>query len=140
MAKEKSFVDALVSDPATIPDMVLLNGFAGKSALDGYTRLYLNAVLNEYYEIPSDAILHSAAHAETGNPLETVYVWIKADAGLIRKGKSIADTRTCFFAGPIQSAQAAQNTATVGATGVLHCTQAAAVCGDTAWAGCPAPK
>ncbi|MFZ6746211.1 hypothetical protein ACO0LC_23530 [Undibacterium sp. JH2W] len=142
MAKEKNFVEVLAADPANVPDVILLNGFVGNSGLEGYTRLYLNAVLNEYYEIPAEAILHTATASATANhPLETAYVWIKADAELIRKGKSVADTKICFFNGPIQSGQAAANaaqaTVTGGPTGVLNCTQAAAVCGNTAWPGCP---
>lgn len=149
MVKDKNFVDVLANDPANIPEMILLNGFVGKSAMDGYSRLYLNAVLNEYYEIPSDAILHSAAASlAADNPLGTMYLWIKADAELIRKGKSVADTRINFFSGPIQSQQAAQSAPAVpvaaplvGPTGVLNCTQAAPVCGNTAWQGCPSdPK
>ncbi|MFZ6731631.1 hypothetical protein ACO0LG_06900 [Undibacterium sp. Ji42W] len=149
MAKDKYFVEVLAADPANIPDVVLLNGFVGHSALEGYTRLYLNAVLNEYYEIPSEAILHTAApSASSNNPLETAYVWIKADAELIRKGKSVADTKLSFFNGPIQSAQAAsavsaasnaaQAAVAGGPTGVLNCTLAPAQCGNTAWPGCPA--
>jgi hypothetical protein len=145
MAKDKYFVEVLAADPANIPDVVLLNGFVGNSALEGYTRLYLNAVLNEYYEIPSEAILHTAsASSSSNNPLETAYVWIKADAELIRKGKSVADTKLSFFNGPIQSAQAAsaanaaaQAAVAGGPTGVLNCTQAPAQCGNTAWPGCP---
>ncbi len=142
MAKSKSFVEVLADDPNAVPDVILLNGFAAKSAMEGYTRLYLNAVLNEYYEIPSDAILHTASAATAAdNPLETSYLWIKADAELIRKGKTVADTKTSFFKGPIQSAQATQQAAAaanLGPTGVQNCTQAAATCGNTAWPGCPA--
>ncbi len=141
MAKEKSFVEVLVNDPATVPEMILLNGFTGKSSLDGYTRLYLNAVLNEFYDIPNGAILHSQASAGAG-ALETSYVWVKADAELLRKGKSISDSKICFFTGPIQSEQAAKSGAAVnaGVTGVQNCTQAAEVCGHTAWQGCPAAQ
>lgn len=145
MAKDKYFVEVLAADPANIPEVVLLNGFVGNSALENYTRLYLNAVLNEYYEIPTEAILHTApATAGANNPLETAYLWVKADAELIRKGKSVADTKISFFSGPIQSAQAANAAANAaqaavagGPTGVLNCTQAAPVCGNTAWQGCP---
>lgn len=139
MAKTNGFVDQLVSDPANIPDMILLNGFEGRSALEGYTRLYLNAVLNEYYEIPQDAVLHSASAGATGNPLATTFVWVKGDAELIRKGKSVTDSKVKFLSGAIQAEQAAAAApAPLGPTGILNCTQAPAQCGDTAWTGCPA--
>lgn len=137
MAKSNSFVDQLIEDPSNIPDMILLNGFEGRSALDGYTRLYLNAVLNEYYEIPQDAVLHAVpGNASPANPLATSYLWVKGDAELIRKGKSVAEQKMKFLSGDIQSGQSA--VALDGPTGVLNCTQAAAVCGNTAWQGCPA--
>lgn len=144
MAKTNSFVDQLVTDPGNIPEMILLNGFEGKSSLEGYTRLYLNAVLNEYYEIPADAVLHSVAGvASSGNPLATTFMWVKGDAELIRKGKSVADLKVKFLSGDIQANQAAAQAATApippdGPTGIQNCTQSPSLCGDTAWKGCPA--
>ncbi|MFA7241339.1 MAG: hypothetical protein WC091_14605 [Sulfuricellaceae bacterium] len=149
MAKANSFVDQLITDPGNIPDMILLNGFEGKSSMEGYTRLYLNAVLNEYYEIPQEAVLHAVSGiASAAAPLASTYLWLKGDAELIRKGKSIADRKTKFLAGDIQSGQAAAKPAATpdapvaapldGPTGVQNCTQAPPVCGDTAWKGCPA--
>lgn len=136
MAKNDSFADVLIQDPDNIPDMILLNGFEGKSSLDGYTRLYLNAVLSEFYEIPQDAILHAAdipvSHA---NPLSSRFLWVKADAELVRKGKRTADTKVKFLSGDIQRGQAAAPA--IGPTGVQNCTQAPAACGNTAWQGCP---
>lgn len=108
MPKTDGFVDQLISDPNNIPDLILLNGFEGKSAKEGHTRLYLNAVLNEYYEVPTDAILHALdAPASSSSPLPTRYMWIKGDAALIRQGKSSAARTVQFLSGPIQSAQAA---------------------------------
>lgn len=140
MAKTNSFVDHLVTDPSDIPKMILLNGFEGKSSLEGHTRLYLNAVLNEYYEIPLEAVLHSVpCMASPAAPLPTTYLWLKGDAELIRKGKSIADQKTRFLSGDIQSDHAAKAAAPiVGPTGIQNCTQAPALCGDTVWKGCPA--
>lgn len=146
MAAQENFVDALIKDPENIPNMVLLNGFAGKSSLAGYVRLYLNAVLNEYYEIPMDAILHTVKiSASASNPLETVYIWVQAEAELLRKGKSCTDSKTRFFSGDILANQTAQAGAgadaaavppedgpAVGPTGLQNCTQSPDNCADTA--------
>ncbi len=129
MAKTKSFVDALVDDPNNLPDVILLNGFPGKSAQEGYIRLYLNVVLSEYYEIPSSAILHSAlAGHHPDSPLETSLFWVQADAELIRRSKYQLDCRVRYFNGPIQQAQAfntspALDTPQPGNTAALNCTQ-----------------
>lgn len=144
MAKNGSFVDQLVADPDNIPDMILLNGFGGRSSLEGHTRLYLNAVLSEYYEIPTDAILYTQeAPSPTGSPLTTHFVWVKSDAELIRKGKNAPDRKVQFLTGDIQRTQAAQvpqAAAQAGPTGVMNCTQSPPVCGNTAWQGCPDKK
>lgn len=106
MAKSKSFVDVLADDPSQIPDLIVLNGFPGKSALAGYTRLYLNLVLSDYYEIPDTAILHSTPvnqHPESA--IETSFLWIRSDAELIRHNKYQLDCRVRYFTGPIQQAQ-----------------------------------
>lgn len=135
--KNDNFVDHLIGDPSQIPEMVLLNGYMGKSSLDGYSRLYLNAVCSEYYEIPGDAVLHSMKLPAASSPLGASCVWVKGDAELIRKGKTSADVKTRFFCGDIQKNQAAAGLD--GPTGVQHCTQTPPVCGNTAWQGCPPP-
>lgn len=83
--EEAYFVDVLASDPEQIPPMVLLNGFEGKSALPDYCRLYLNAVLSEFYEIPQEAVLHRQQVCPAGALLASTVLWVRADAGLIRR-------------------------------------------------------
>lgn len=133
--QETSFVETLGSDPDNIPDVVILSGFPGKSSLENHTRLYLNVVLNEYYEIPTDAILHSMLLPASVSPFGVTCLWVKQEAELIRKGKSTPDVKAKFFSGDIQQNYVAPVQS--GPTGVLNCTQAPEVCGGTAWPGCP---
>lgn len=105
----ENFVDVLVTDPANVPAVVVLSGFLGKSSLAGYQRLYLNVALSEYYEIPSEAILHALKHPVTTSPLGETTLWAKRDAELIRNGVNSAETRARFFAGPIQQSYMTQS-------------------------------
>lgn len=121
-----------------IPDMVFLSGFVGDSSLEGYTRLYLNVVLSEYYEIPSNAVLHFQHLPAAASPFGVTGLWIKKDAELIRKGLSTIETKAKFFSGDIQQNHVVPPAApALGPTGVLNCTQAPETCGNTSWPGCP---
>ena len=136
---ESSFVNSLVSNPDEIPDIIFLSGFVGASSLEGYTRLYLNVVLSEFFEIPSDAVLHTLRLPLATSPFGETVLWVKKDAELIRKGKSTTETKAKFFSGEIQQNYVATAPAngSVGPTGVLNCTQSPETCGNTVWPGCP---
>ena len=47
-----SFVSKLVTDPKQPPNTLLLTGFLGASSEDGHRRLYFDAQLADYVEIP----------------------------------------------------------------------------------------
>lgn len=126
----ESFVDILVSDPANVPAMVVLSGFLGSSSLEGYKRVYLNAALSEFFEVPEAAILHAMKHAVSSSPLGETTLWLKRDAELIRNGANSVETRAQFFVGPIQQSY---TTPPQCAGGVQNCSQ---VENYTAWAGC----
>ncbi|XCN71472.1 MAG: hypothetical protein Q3M24_14245 [Candidatus Electrothrix aestuarii] len=140
-----SFVDKVVKDPANVPNVMLLSGFVGKSAEKDHTRLYLDAVLSNFYDIPDESILHQAQLPLQVNPLGADLLWVEQDAQFIVKGKSQEEERASFFSGDIVTNYARNYGPTawygchhVGETGVQNCTQAPAVCGNTAWTGCPA--
>lgn len=91
-----NFISKIVKDPRQVPDTLLLNGYLGASSESNYTRLYFDAQLSSYVEIPEDGILHTQDYP--GDPLGKSYVWIKKDAILIH-GK--AGTKAKFLEGPI---------------------------------------
>jgi hypothetical protein len=55
---EDGLIQRLVPDPVAIPDARVLLGFLGKSTREGCWRLYLSVDLDEYLEVPEDAIFH----------------------------------------------------------------------------------
>jgi hypothetical protein len=95
-----SFISHLVEDPANPPDVVLLAGYLGDAAEDGKTRLYLRPDLSDYLDIPSDAIVHQQGVA--GDPLGAVYVWVRRDAEVTRKGSSGEPTPATLAQPPSQ--------------------------------------
>jgi len=95
-SQSDNFIAKIVKDPRQVPDTLLLSGYLGTSSEDKYTRLYFDAQLASYVEIPDDGILHTQDYPE--DPLGKNYVWIKKDAVLIH-GK--AGTKAKFLEGPI---------------------------------------
>ncbi len=63
---QDALVEALVPDPGSLADVVMLHGYLGKSAVEGSWRLYLTPDLDEYVEIPEDKILHHRRLSRTG--------------------------------------------------------------------------
>ena len=78
-----SFVSKLVSDPKQPPNTLLLMGYLGDSSDPGHTRLYFDAQLASYVEIPDDAILYQQEASKDQSALGANYVWVKRDAPLI---------------------------------------------------------
>lgn len=127
MSDQDYFVDVLGKDPANIPDMILLNGFLGASTQAEHVRLYLNAVLNEYLEIPLSAILHQEKiPAGPGQALAAHYVWLRADTALMRQGKNTT-AHTIQFSNPSNIAATTSDKVADGATCCQQ--QAADSCG-----------
>jgi len=99
---DNDFVSKIVKDPKNPPDAVMLTGFVGASSEKGCTRLYFDANLSNYVDIPNDAILHTQkVGAESG--LGGSYVWVKRDAELIY-GSATARPKGKFLEGPIVQA------------------------------------
>jgi len=86
---ESSHVAAIVSDPASPPETILVAGYPGTSAFDGYERLYFTPDLSTWIDIPKDDILHQAPIS--GDPLGAVYVWIRQGSHLLYKGQAPPD-------------------------------------------------
>ena len=81
--KGAPFVAAVVEDPQAPPDALLVAGFVGSSSEEAHCRLYLDARLSDYVEIPEAAILHSQDLPKDSFPLGGTYLWITRDAEVI---------------------------------------------------------
>ncbi len=99
--KSDNFVAKIVTDPKQVPDALLLRGFMGASSEDKHTRLYFDAQLSSYVEIPDDGILYTQDLSTETSPLGGSYVWINKDAVLVYGKASAERTRAKFLEGPI---------------------------------------
>jgi hypothetical protein len=93
------FIAKIVKDPKNPPETLMLTGFIGASSEEGHTRLYSDAGLGNYVEIPNDAILHTEPAGDDG--LGASYVWIKRDAVLIHGPAGSQRPKGTFLEGPI---------------------------------------
>jgi hypothetical protein len=82
-SKETEFVGRLVKDPRHPPDTILLQGFVGASAEAGHTRLYSDAQLTSWVDIPNEAVLHTEEISKDQSPLGGSYVWIDRSAQVV---------------------------------------------------------
>jgi hypothetical protein len=95
---EDPLVTALVPDPATLPvNAAVLRGFVGKSANEGSWRLYLDAGLTEYVEIPESEILY----ARELPPGEGTAVWVRRTLRLDHVRVAATQIQAEFLSGAI---------------------------------------
>ena len=96
--KEDPHVAALVPDPsAGPPDTTALHGYVGKSTRANCWRLYLDATLASYVELPEDDILHHRQIADDGGTL----VWVPKSLELKVTRVSSTTIQAEFLSGAI---------------------------------------
>jgi hypothetical protein len=78
--KYDAFVKAVRPDAKSTEDTVHLEGFIGESSVPDHFRLYSDASLNEFVEIPTDAVLHAIANSKEESHLGGSKLWIKKSA------------------------------------------------------------
>ena len=87
--RNADFIEKVVSDAKDPPETRLLTGWLGDAADEGYRRLYTNAELSAYIDIPVAAILHSEPMRDA-QPPGAVFVWIRRDADLKQGGSAFS--------------------------------------------------
>jgi hypothetical protein len=74
-----SWVSEIVHNPTDVPSVVVICGFAAKSAKDDHVRIYLTPSLRYLCDIPRKAIVHHIPLPRDQFPLGGSYFWIAAD-------------------------------------------------------------
>jgi hypothetical protein len=98
--RNADFVGRVVSDAKNPPETRMLTGWFGDAADEGYRRLYTDAELSAYVDIPADAILFTEAIHDV-QPSGSVFVWVKRDSAL-KPGGSASSRAARFLRGQIQ--------------------------------------
>lgn len=105
MAKDEQYANAdfvgrVVGDPKNPTPTRLLTGWFGDASESGYRRLYTDAQLSSYVDIPTDGILSSEPIRDS-QPPGGVFVWIKADAA-VKQGGTAASRAARFLQGQVE--------------------------------------
>jgi len=94
-------VEALVPDPGKPPQQALkLLGLPGASPSAGATRLWLDADLTSYVDVPDDAILYAKELPDDAGTI----LWVSVDANLAYGSVSSHAAQAGFLGGAIASA------------------------------------
>lgn len=101
--KQDALVEKLLPDPSQRAHLAALVGFLGKSARSGYWRLYVTARLDDYLEIPDDAIVHCDSLATPQNPLGGSRIWVPRSATFDRVQTVSRQTHAEFLQGDFVS-------------------------------------
>jgi len=86
MAQEQSkftydeWVGQVRPDPRNTDQLTLLQGYIGQSSESGHIRVYGDESLNNFVEIPEDAIVYSIKQSGTESPLGGSKLWVRSDA------------------------------------------------------------
>ncbi len=115
-----ALAEKVAPDPSKQLDVVALNGFVGRSAQDGYIRLYDDVGFQSYYEISVSDILHSERLPTTQAPLGGSLVYVKRSA-LLQRVQVSAEIEARFLEGPMSAAatSAAGSSSLARASGAL---------------------
>ncbi|HEX4963161.1 MAG TPA: hypothetical protein VF173_20185 [Thermoanaerobaculia bacterium] len=106
--RNADFIGRVVKDAKNPPETRMLTGWLGDAADEGYRRLYTDAELSAYVDIPDEAILHTEPLRDS-QPAGAVFVWVRRDATL-KYGGTASSRAARFLQG-----QVAQDFASAGA-------------------------
>lgn len=98
-AKNADFIGSVVKDAKNPVETRMLSGWFGDAGEEGFRRLYCDAELTSYVDIPDDAILYTEPIKDS-QPAGAFLVWIKRDAA-VQSGGSAASRAGRFLQGQV---------------------------------------
>ena len=103
--KLDAFVASVRPDPSASEQVQLLQGYLGKSNVDGHVRVYFDEALNNFIEVPENDILHALPCDKSENALGGCRLWVKKSA-VVTFGDPKAANRlkSSFLEGDLMSA------------------------------------
>lgn len=84
--KPQQFISALVGDPKRPPKVRAIRGFVGESDEQGCVRIYLDAELRRFIEVPTKGIEHAERVPTETSALGGVVIWVRQDLSIIHHG------------------------------------------------------
>lgn len=102
------WVGAVRPDPRNTDKLTLLQGYIGKSSEAGHIRVYSDESLNNFVEVPEDAIVYAQKVSESESALGGSKLWLRSDS-VVTYGdpKSANRPKSTFLEGDIMQQYAA---------------------------------
>ncbi len=74
------WVGAVRSDPRNTDQLTVLQGYLGASSESGHVRVYTDESLNDFVEVPDDAVVHAVKMNPAESALGGSKLWLRTDA------------------------------------------------------------
>lgn len=118
--KFDEFIKKIQPDPKNIKELVLLKGYIGESDLENHIRLYADANLKKFIELPEVDVIHSEPVSLEENPLGGSRVWVNETAVFTAGNPNHANrVKSSFLEGDLIKAFANANFDTLAVVGHL---------------------
>ena len=75
-----AFIESVRPDPKSTEELVILQGYIGKSNLNGHIRVYADPELSNFIELPEQDILYSDPISTEEDPLGGSRIWVRKTA------------------------------------------------------------
>ncbi len=98
---QSPIVEKLVADPSR-PQLRVLSGYLGKSARDGYWRVYQNVEFSEYLEVAEGDIVHVEKTGRDDTEV-AAWLWVRKDAPVEHVRPDRTKAQAEFLMGDISS-------------------------------------
>lgn len=96
------WVGTVRPDPRNTDQLTVLQGYLGASSEPGHIRVYTDESLNDFVEVPEEAIVHSVKLTPAESPLGGSKLWLRADAVLTFGDPKLANRpKSTFLEGDI---------------------------------------
>lgn len=97
------FVDRVVTDPSRPPNVTLLQGFVGSAEDEDHVRVYADAALTTWVDVPADAVRHVQKLPPEHSPLGGSVLWVDAAAPVAPAPARERPTAGEFLRGDVQA-------------------------------------
>lgn len=102
--EDDPIIQALVPDPAAVPDLQVLAGYSGRSSRPKHIRLYYSSELNGYCEIPAADVVHRVSLRTGNDPLGRTIVWVRRESKLVRVSAQTRQQHADWLVGTMTAA------------------------------------
>jgi hypothetical protein len=100
-----AFIESVRPNPKSTEELVLLQGYIGKSDLSGHIRVYSDPALSDFIELPEPDILHCEPVSTEEDPLGGSRLWVRKTTVFTTGDPSHANrVRSSFLEGDLMRA------------------------------------